>query len=73
MYGMNGENREQQGTGIVASQLYCPKCKAAMPVRERLLLYLLNEELHEYFCARCGTSLGKRTVPIKPVRPLYTR
>ncbi|MDP8256125.1 MAG: hypothetical protein P9M14_10265 [Candidatus Alcyoniella australis] len=70
-----GLNEDQQdgSTGIVASELYCPRCKAAMPVRERLLLYLLNQELHEYTCARCGTSLGKRTIPTKPPHTLYTR
>ena len=52
---------EQFGT-FTASELYCPKCRSAQPVRERLLLVLLDGELHEYLCSRCGTSLGKRTV-----------
>lgn len=33
-----------------------------MPVRQRLLLFLPDGELHEYLCQRCGTSLGTRTV-----------
>jgi hypothetical protein len=53
---------EQQFGSFIASELYCPKCKRAQPVRERLLLVLPSGELHEYLCAQCATSLGKRTV-----------
>ncbi len=52
----------QQFGKFTASELYCPKCKSAQPVRERLLLVLPNGELHEFVCAKCATSLGKRTV-----------
>ncbi len=52
----------QQFGEFVASELFCPSCRRAQPVRERLLLVLLDGELHEYVCARCGASLGKRTV-----------
>lgn len=52
----------QQFGDLIASELYCPHCKLAQPVRERLLLVLLDGELYEYVCARCGASLGKRTV-----------
>jgi hypothetical protein len=45
-----------------ASELYCPRCKRAMPVRSRLLLILPDGELHEYLCQRCATSLGTKTV-----------
>ena len=45
-----------------ASELYCPKCQASRPVRERLLLVLPDGDLHEYRCAVCATSLGTRTV-----------
>jgi len=68
-----GPQQQKQSAGIVAAQLFCPRCRRAMPVRERILLYLLNEELHEYTCANCGESLGKRTIPTKPLRTLYTR
>jgi hypothetical protein len=47
---------------FIASELYCPKCKSAQPVREKLLLVLPSGELHEYLCSRCATSLGERTV-----------
>lgn len=53
---------EQQFGSFTASELYCPKCKRAQPVRERLLLVLPSGELHEFLCSRCAASLGKRTV-----------
>lgn len=53
---------QQQFGKFTASELYCPKCGSSQPVRERLLLVLPSGELHEFVCARCATSLGKRTV-----------
>ena len=47
---------------LQASELFCPRCQAPRPVRERLLLVLPDGELHEYRCAACATSLGTRTV-----------
>jgi hypothetical protein len=63
---------------FTASELYCPKCRKAQPVREKLLLVLPTGELHDYLCTGCGESLGKRTVsggsparpPARPSRPL---
>ncbi len=52
-----------------ASELYCPKCKTAQPVREKLLLVLPNAELHDYQCVHCGESLGSREVKAPPVVP----
>jgi len=45
-----------------ASSLYCPTSGAAQPVKERLLLVLPDRELHEYTCAVCDTSVGRREV-----------
>ena len=59
----------QQFGSFKASELYCPKCKRSQPVRERLLLVLPSGELHEYVCAQCATTLGKRTVTAAP-RPV---
>jgi hypothetical protein len=63
---------EQFGS-FTASELYCPKCRSAQPVRERLLLVLPTGELYEFLCSRCATSLGKRTVTgpavAAPARP----
>jgi hypothetical protein len=41
-----------------ATSLYCPKCKAAVPVRKRLLLVLPEGEEYEYLCAYCSSSVG---------------
>ena len=49
-----------------ASALFCGRCQAARPVRERLLLVLPDGELYEYLCAACGASVGKRTVTAPP-------
>ena len=59
---------QQFGT-FTASELYCPKCGSAQPVREKLLLVLPSGELHEFLCSRCATSLGKRTVTGPAVMP----
>lgn len=45
-----------------ASELYCPTCRRAQPVREKLLLVLPTGELYEYLCSGCAASLGQRTV-----------
>jgi hypothetical protein len=58
---------QQQFGSFTASELYCPKCKIAQPVREHLLLVLPSGELYEFLCRQCGTSLGKRTVTAPPV------
>lgn len=47
---------------LEATSLYCPRCKAAVPVRKRLLLVLVDGEIHEYLCAYCSESLGSKTV-----------
>ena len=43
-----------------ATQLYCPSCKQAVPVRKRLLLVLPEGEKYEYFCAYCATTVGTK-------------
>ena len=50
----------QQYGDFVASELFCPKCRQAMPVREHLLLVLPDGDLFEYRCAQCGTSVGEK-------------
>jgi hypothetical protein len=52
----------QQFDNLRASSLYCPKCQAAMPVRERLLLVLPEKEIYDYLCTGCAGSLGQREV-----------
>jgi hypothetical protein len=43
-----------------ASELYCAKCKKAMPVREKLLLSLPSGNVFDYICTGCGSSLGTK-------------
>jgi hypothetical protein len=45
-----------------ATELFCPKCKRAVPVRKRLLLILSNGDKYDYTCTFCGTSVGDKTV-----------
>jgi len=45
-----------------ATELYCPNCKKAVPVRKKLLLVLLGGEKYDYTCIYCGTSLGDKMV-----------
>ena len=52
---------------LAATELYCPRCRVAQPVRERLLLVLPHAELHEYRCSVCGDSLATREVTAPPV------
>jgi hypothetical protein len=53
---------QQQFENLTASSLYCDKCKAAMPVRERLLLILPDKEIFDYLCTGCASSVGQREV-----------
>jgi len=53
---------QQQFESFTASSLYCEKCRAAMPVRERLLLILPEKEIYDYLCTGCGQSIGQREV-----------
>jgi DNA-directed RNA polymerase subunit RPC12/RpoP len=43
-----------------ATSLYCPRCKAAVPVRKRLLLVLPEGDEYEYLCAYCSSSVGMK-------------
>lgn len=57
-----GSMSQQQFENFTASSLYCQKCKAAMPVRERLLLVLPDKEIFDYLCTGCASSVGQREV-----------
>jgi len=53
---------QKQFESFSATELYCPRCRAAQPVRERLLLVTPSGEIHDYRCTACGESLGTREV-----------
>ena len=54
-------NPNRQYDDLQATHIYCPTCRTAMPVRERLLLILPEGDLYELTCARCHTQLAKQT------------
>ena len=61
-----GRMSQQQFENFTASSLYCEKCKAAMPVRERLLLILPDKEIYDYLCTGCGRrSVSAKSPPAK--------
>ena len=60
----------KQFENLTASELYCNRCKALRPVRERLLLILPSGEIHAYRCTVCGETLGTREVKAPP-HPLH--
>ena len=43
-----------------ATELYCPKCGQAVPVRKSLLLILPEGDKYEYRCQNCGTKVGDK-------------
>ena len=53
---------QPQFENFTASSLYCQKCQASMPVRERLLLVLPDKEIFDYLCTGCASSVGQREV-----------
>ena len=57
----------QQFENLRASQLLCPRCRIAQPVRERLLLVLPGAELYDYRCTVCGSSCGSREAKAGPM------
>jgi hypothetical protein len=52
-----------------ATELFCPRCRRAVPVRKRLLLVLPEGEKYEYLCALCsatvGTKISREQRPLK--------
>ena len=45
-----------------ATELFCPQCRRAVPVRKRLLLVLAAGDKYDYTCVHCGTSVGDKMV-----------
>ena len=43
-----------------ATELFCPQCRRAVPVRKRLLLVLAEGDKYDYSCVYCGTSVGDK-------------
>jgi len=47
-------------TDFDATELFCPKCRRAVPVRKRLLLVLPEGDKYEYLCAVCSGTVGTK-------------
>jgi len=62
------QNRSDAYEEFDATELYCQKCKQAVPVRKRLLLVLPQGDKYEYLCAYCsetvGTKIDKQSKPL---------
>ncbi len=43
-----------------ATELFCPRCKQARPVRKHLLLVLPSGNKYDYRCTACATSVGSK-------------
>ena len=43
-----------------ATELYCPNCGQAVPVRKSLLLVLPEGDKYEYCCQYCGGTVGDK-------------
>ncbi len=56
------QQAQAQYKDFAATQLFCPRCRQATPVRERLLLVLPDGDLYQYVCSYCGTSVGEKRV-----------
>jgi len=59
---MSPPQSQQQFENFTASTLYCEKCRATLPVRERLLLVLPDKEIYDYLCTGCASSVGSREI-----------
>ena len=53
-------NRTEMFKEFDATELYCPRCRSAVPVRKRLLLVLPDGDKYEYLCAYCSESVGSK-------------
>lgn len=45
---------------LEASELFCPTCRRAQRVRQRLLIVLPTGNKYEYRCETCGSSVGEK-------------
>ena len=43
-----------------ASELFCPNCKRATPVRKRMLLVLADGDKYDYICTVCNQPIGHK-------------
>ena len=51
---------QAQYNSFEASELFCPRCRQARPVRRHLLLVLPSGNKYDYRCAVCATQVGSK-------------
>lgn len=51
----------QQFDQLEATELLCPRCRRAQPVRKHLLLVLPTGNKFVYRCAVCAEPVGEKT------------
>jgi hypothetical protein len=59
--------READYDEFEATELYCPNCSQAVPVRKSLLLVLPEGEKYEYCCKYCGGTVGDKIDRSRPL------
>ncbi len=52
--------QESDFNELEALELYCGKCRQAVPVRKKLLLVLPEGDKYEYQCQYCGEKVGDK-------------
>jgi len=65
--------KQQQYRDFDATELFCPRCRRAVPVRKRLLLVLAQGDKYDYTCVYCGTSVGDKMVTEQSNHPLIVK
>jgi len=65
--------KQEQYRDFDATELFCPRCRRAVPVRKRLLLVLANGDKYDYTCVYCGTSVGDKMVTERGNHPLIVK
>ena len=58
--GRNTAGPKAEFDQLEATELYCPACRRAVPVRRFLLLILPEGDNYEYRCQYCGTKVGDK-------------
>ena len=57
---LDAMSKRSQFDQFEVSELFCPRCRAAKPVRRHLLLVLPTGNTYEYRCSACGTAVGAK-------------
>jgi DNA-directed RNA polymerase subunit RPC12/RpoP len=53
-------HQKEDFSELEAMELYCGKCRKAVPVRKHLLLVLPEGDKYEYRCQYCGSQVGDK-------------